>query len=108
MSRFRLLIAGAAAASALLAAGPVPAYLQFGPEEIVQSGGDDILVEGYSVPSFVDFDSDGLKDLVVGEGGSLITGRVRIYANVGTAEAPLFDGFTYAQQAEGEFVYPGG
>src|SRR5512139_2516219 len=47
--------------------------LNFGPEEIVKADGNDIAVPGYSVPSFVDWNNDGLQDLVVGEGGAIGT-----------------------------------
>ncbi len=72
--------------------------LNLGPEEIVLADGGDILVLGYSVPSFVDWDNDGFKDLVVGEGSSFYSNaKVRIYLNTGTGSNPLFDDYFYAQ-----------
>lgn len=63
----------------------------------VQDAGVDLLVQGYSVPTCADWDSDGLQDLIVGEGGGgIVVGSVRIYRNVGTAESPAFSGFVYA------------
>ena len=73
------------------------ADLCLGPEQCVQASGQDIAVPGYSVPSFVDWNNDGLPDLIVGEGGSPYSGRIRIYLNVGTSGAPLFGDFSYAQ-----------
>jgi len=58
--------------------------LNLGPEELVQTNGVDIQVPGYSVPSFVDWNNDNLKDLVVGEGGGFGDAKVRVYINVGT------------------------
>jgi hypothetical protein len=58
--------------------------LNFGPEEIVQAGGQDIVVPGYSVPSFADWNNDLLQDLIVGEGGNGAAGKVRVYLNRGT------------------------
>jgi hypothetical protein len=73
--------------------------LRLGPEELVQAAGGDIVVSGYSVPSFVDWDNDGDNDLVIGEGpiSSTGKGKVRVYKNVGSASAPQFSGFTYVQ-----------
>jgi hypothetical protein len=75
--------------------------LNLGPEEIVEANGVDIEVPGYSVPSFVDWDNDGKKDLVVGEGGIegdyTYPGKVRVYMNVGTESNPQFTDYFYAQ-----------
>jgi hypothetical protein len=70
--------------------------LNFGPEEFIRAGGSDIVVPGYSVPSFEDWNNDGLRDLIVGEGGGT-PGKVRIYLNVGTEPAPSFSEFFYVQ-----------
>ncbi len=67
--------------------------LNLGPEELVQAGGADIDVGIYSVPSFVDWNNDYLKDLVIGTGG----GNVRVYLNVGTESDPQFSSYFYAQ-----------
>ena len=65
-------------------------FFNLGPEQVVQAGGADILVDGYSVPSYADWNNDGKTDLVVGEGGSGYAGRVHVYLNVGTASNPQF------------------
>jgi hypothetical protein len=75
------------------------ATLDFGPEQFVQAGGVDIQVPGYSVPSLADWNGDGLKDLVVGEGGGGFPGKVRVYLNVGTVTQPQFRDFFYAQSS---------
>ena len=91
---------------------PLTAYaggLLLGPEQAVQAGGSDIFVPGYSVPSFVDWDSDGLNDLVVGEGSGLTgVGRVRVYLNSGRPGDPVFTGFFYAQSEGADLQSPGG
>ena len=81
--------------------------LNLGPEQIVQAGGTEITVPGYSVPSYVDWNNDGLKDLVVGDGpGADALGRVRVYLNAGTASSPVFSGFFYAQSSSGDLTVP--
>ena len=83
--------------------------LFLGPARIVQAGGSDISVPGYSVPSFVDWDSDGLEDLVVGEGSGVTGfGKVRVYINAGTPGDPLFGGFFYVQSNGSDLSSPGG
>lgn len=84
-------------AALVLQALPAEGEIVFGPEEIVQAGGADIDVPGYSVPSFVDWNNDGLKDLIVGEGGGTEPGKVRVYPNTGTTTSPQFSLFSYAQ-----------
>jgi len=81
------------------AGGQVRASLfDLGPEQLVQAGGVAVTVDGYSVPSYVDWNNDGRKDLIVGEGGSGgYVGRVRVYLNVGTSSNPQFSDFFYAQ-----------
>lgn len=81
--------------------------LRLGPEELVKAGGVDIVVLGYSVPSFVDWDNDGDNDLVIGEGPSSSTGKVRVYLNAGTASNPQFSGFTYVQSNGSDLTCPG-
>ncbi len=91
-------------AASVSGAGLVP-----GPEQVVQAGGSDISVPGYSVPSFVHWDGDGLKDLVVGEGSGLTGfGRVRIYINSGSSGNPVFTGYFYAQSEGSDLTSPGG
>jgi len=99
----------------LFAAAPIAtmAYagdllLRLGPEELVQAGGANISVLGYSVPSLADWDNDGLNDLIVGEGGGGYTeGKVRIYINAGTASQPQFTTYFYAQANGGNLTCPG-
>ena len=93
----------------LLALTTSPAWgqLNLGPEELVEAGGTDIDVPGYSVPSFVHWDDDGLEDLVVGEGSGTYTAKVRVYLNTGTASDPQFSTFSYAQSDGSDLTVPG-
>jgi hypothetical protein len=82
----------------LLISSPGSAALLLGPAQTLQADGVDISVPGYSAPSWVDWNSDGRKDLLVGQGGGVATqGKVRIYLNVGTASQPVFSAYVYAQ-----------
>jgi hypothetical protein len=82
----------------LCGAGHVRAALEFGPEVLVAAGSYDIQVDGYSVPSYVDWNNDGLNDLVVGQGGGAYSsGKVRVYLNVGTSAAPRFASSFFVQ-----------
>jgi hypothetical protein len=71
--------------------------INLGPEEIIKAKGKEIVVPGYSVPSFEDWNNDKLQDLVVGEGGGGATGKIRVYVNVGTEADPCFADYFYAQ-----------
>ncbi len=76
---------------------PAVGDLAPGAEELVQAGGSDIQTPGFSVPSFVYWDGDTLKDLVVGQGSGTQLVRVRVYLNEGTASEPAFSNFFYVQ-----------
>ena len=52
----------------------------------------------HAAPLYVDYDEDGVKELLVGQFGQ---GKLRVYENKGTEKEPLFDGFTWLQ-AEGQ------
>jgi hypothetical protein len=80
--------------------------LNLGPEEFIQAGGVDIAVPGYSVPSFEDWNNDGLRDLIVGEGGNGFTGKVRVYLNVGVESDPCFVNYFYVQAAGADLTIP--
>jgi hypothetical protein len=74
--------------------------LDLAADELVQAGNSpvDISVEGYSIPSFVDWNNDGCRDLVVGEGRDFNgNGKVRIYLNSGTFYEPEFSDYFFAQ-----------
>lgn len=60
---------------------------------------------GHAAPLFVDFDGDGLADLLVGQFGE---GKLRIYKNVGTQKEPRFEGFTWFKTGEQEGKVPTG
>jgi WD40 repeat protein len=81
--------------------------LNLGPEQLVQADGSDIEVAGYSVPSYVDWNNDGRMDLLVGEGPNASwQGKIQVYLNTGTASAPQFPNFFYAQSGGGDLAVP--
>ena len=92
----------------LLVSSAPPAWgdLNLGPEELVQANDFDIAVPGWSVPSFVHWNNDGLEDLVVGEGGSLDNGKVRVYLNDGAPGHPHFTDYFNAQSSGSDLVVP--
>lgn len=91
-----------------LASAPAGAHLALGPELLVEADGVAIDVPGYSVPSLVEWNGDALPDLIVGEGGGgFPDGKIRVYPNVGTAAAPAFGDFFWAQSQGADLVLPG-
>jgi len=59
----------------------------------IQSAGTNIDVGNNSAPFVFDWNNDGLLDLIVGR-ESTTGGSLHLYLNQGTAEAPVFNGFT--------------
>jgi hypothetical protein len=82
--------------------------LNLGSEQLVQASGVEIRVPGYSVPSFVDWNNDGLNDLVVGEGSGTRPGHVRVYLNIGTQANPQFSDFFHVQSEGSDMTFTGG
>jgi len=80
--------------------------VDLGPQELVQAGGTDIVVPGYSVPSYVDWNNDGLADLIVGQGDYANPGKARIYLNVGTESGPQFSDYFYVQSNGADLTVP--
>ena len=63
---------------------------------------------GHANPLVTDWNGDGLKDLVVGEGSGLTGfGLVRVYLNSGTPGTPVFTGYFYAQSNGSDMQSPG-
>ena len=89
------------AAVIVVVAGSSTAWaLDFGPQQFVQAGGSDLVVDRYAHPIFDDWNNDGLKDLIVGDGVSDMTGSwgyIRVYLNEGVVGSPSFSSWSYAQ-----------
>ena len=72
----------------------------------VEAGGKPIDVDiGHAAPLMVDFDGDGIKDLLVGQFGE---GKLRIYRNVGTKTEPKFDNFAWFKAGFADGKVPSG
>ena len=78
----------------VLGAMAYAAVPQFAAPFIVQADGSDLVVSLISDPFMVDWDGDGLNDLIVGQ---FTEGKIRFYPNSGTNQEPVFTGFTYLQ-----------
>jgi len=60
----------------------------------IQASGSNINVGSNGSPFVFDWNSDGRKDLLLGQ---YTEGRIRFYANTGTNNNPAFGTFTYLQ-----------
>ena len=60
---------------------------------------------GHAAPFLVDLDGDGKLDLLVGQFGG---GKLKLYRNVGTAEAPSYGEATWIQAGGAEATVPSG
>ena len=83
--------------------------LDFGPAQSIQANGVDVSVGRFAMPIFDDWNSDGLKDLIIGEGvfdSPFSYGQVRVYLNQGVAGAPVFGSSFYAQTGSGPVRVP--
>jgi len=76
----------------LLGAGLAMAWTPvWQPSYQLMCAGTFIDVGYYAAPCVVDWDGDGLKDLVLGQFAS---GNIRFYKNEGTNSAPIFNSYT--------------
>ncbi len=109
--------------TAVLTAPFGTAQSELGKPVRIEAGGAPIDVTiGHAAPYVFDVDGDGVRDLLVGEygkgafngsrlpaatlkkwGTAFDEGKLRIYRNVGTNTAPVFDGFEY-MRAGGEIA----
>ena|ERR1043166_5058541 len=78
----------------------------FSPPFRVEAGSKPIDVDvGHAAPLLVDFDGDGLKDLLVGQFGD---GKLRIYKNEGSATTPKFSAFAWFKAGSADGKVPAG
>lgn len=58
---------------------------------------------GFCAPQVVDWDSDGKKDLLIGEFAAGGGGKIRFYSNTGTDDKPEFGDFVWLKE-EGQEI----
>ncbi len=87
-----------------LLANPVGDRLET-PFRVSDSAGFIDVDVGHAAPLMVDFDGDGLPDLLVGQFGE---GKLRVYKNFGTKKEPKFQGFTWFKAGEQDASIPSG
>lgn len=85
-----------------LAAAAAPA---FAPYTWMYASGVKIDVGYYGAPFVVDWDGDGLKDLVLGE---FSYGKIRFYPNSDSNDSPVLTSFTYIQSSGADITLPYG
>lgn len=77
----------------------------FGAPSFIQASGVNIDVGYYGAPCIVDWNGDGLKDLLLGQFDS---GKIRFYPNTGTNQAPIFTTFSFLQSSGVDITLPYG
>lgn len=90
-------------------------WSELGPEQIVQAEypPSAIQLSGYTAPSYVDWNNDGKKDLIVGaehteitQNGPVESGKVYVYLNEGQDTAPVFNQSFFAQSDANDLSCP--
>jgi hypothetical protein len=75
-------------------------------KEFVEANGMPITLSiGHADPCVVDWDGDGVKDLLVGQYSS---GKIRFYKNSGTNSNPVLTTYTFLQADGNDIVLPSG
>ena len=114
-------------AASLIAFAPAQSDELLAPVRILAGGQPIDVTTGHAAPHVMDFDGDGVRDLLVGEfgdgafpndqlppnlaagwlkGGRFCNGKVRIYKNHGTDTEPRFEGFEFLQAGGGDATVP--
>lgn len=62
----------------------------------IKDGSSDLKLSSYVNPTVVDWNNDGLTDLLVGE---FHQGKIALFLNQGTNLNPVFDGYIYLESS---------
>ena len=68
----------------------------------IQDGSTDLVSGSFSVPLVYDWNSDGKKDILVGNKDPNSNGVISFYENFGTDTSPTFDGSTLIMSCNDE------
>ncbi|PIE51685.1 hypothetical protein CSA37_03945 [Candidatus Fermentibacteria bacterium] len=79
--------------------------VEFTYQGIVLYQGERLDVGSFAAPLMVDWDGDGIQDLLAGQYDD---GRIRFFPNSGTNEAPVFNEFQYLMDGTGYLSVPYG
>lgn len=79
--------------------------VEFTAQGRLMSGGEVIDVGSYAAPLMVDWNGDGLQDLLAGQ---FEEGRIRYYENEGTSSSPVFSGYQYLRDGGSILSVPAG
>jgi hypothetical protein len=83
-----------------------PLFAQFKEGVKLEANGEPIDAEiGHFVPAVADWNSDGKKDLIIGQ---FKEGKIQLFLNYGTDSAPLFKEAQYLQAGGEEISLPAG
>ena len=77
----------------------------FGPYSWIDDNGGRIDVGYYGAPCIVDWNADGLKDLVLGQ---FTSGKIRFYANSGSNDSPYFTTYSFIKSDGVDITLPYG
>lgn len=85
--------------------GLIGQVIQFNAQGRIKCQGDPIDVGSYAAPLMVDWNGDGLQDLIAGQ---FEDGRIRYYQNEGTNSSPVFTEFQYLRDGGNLLSVPSG
>ena len=105
MLRLCVILAILCLCGAAWGAGALPTSKLAAPVRIAAGSGFIDADIGHSDPLMIDWNSDGKRDLLVGQFGE---GKLRIYLNIGTDTDPKFDKYEFLKAGTADVSVPSG